>query len=287
MKMIRTATAALAVALGLATAATAEPWSPPADKPQVPAGVAEPLDLKKPLTIYHIEGRRSQRIAWLAEELGIPYNLVYVRGDVPGSGGIIRALPIRISFAPTIWENGRYMFESGALVEYLLAKYGKGRLLPAKTSPDYPIYLNWLHFAEGAGMSRFYRDQTGLDAEGFSRFNMGQKEGKPKTDVSESMENLDAMEAHLSKYPYFGGSQFSGADIMMYWAWERGVAINEITGNPKSKYPKVYDWGARMEARPAYKRTMLRALPDNQPDQCRVQCKPGSSRPAGTPPAPR
>jgi len=274
--------AAVAFAL-LSAPVQAAPWSPPADKPMWATGVEEMYDASRPITIYHLEGRRSQRIAWLCEELGIPYNLVYRRGNVGGSSQIIQDLPIRIAFAPTIHYKGRYMFESGAILAHILDEFGEGRLRPAETSPDYPIYLQWLHFAEGAGMSRFYRDQTLLDAEGFSRFQFEklQAEGKiPKTNVSESKENLDFMEAYLQNHDYFGGAEFSIADIMIYWIWERGTVI---AGIDQTKYPKFNAWAKRVNDRPAYQAAMLRVLPDNQPDQCRLQCTRGSESLPGSP----
>src|SRR3984957_14188737 len=101
------------------------------------------------LTIYHAEGRRSERIVWLCEELGIPYSLKFKRGDLAGTLDDIRAVCPLMPVAPVIKLDDQVIVESGAILELILARYGKGRLAPTVDSRDYPYYLQWLHFAEG------------------------------------------------------------------------------------------------------------------------------------------
>src|SRR5262245_10261553 len=88
------------------------------------------------LTIYHIEGRRSERIVWLCEELGLPYKLEYKRGDVAASMNTIRGISPLMPVAPTVRIYDQVMVESGAIIELILAREGKGRLMPAVNSPD-------------------------------------------------------------------------------------------------------------------------------------------------------
>ena len=90
------------------------------------------------LTIYHIEGRRSERIVWLCEELGLPYKLEYKRGDVPGSMQTIREVSPLMPVAPTVRYGDQVIVESAGIIEMLLARHGDGRLRPAVDSPDYP-----------------------------------------------------------------------------------------------------------------------------------------------------
>src|ERR1700677_3053868 len=115
---------------------------------------AVPMDL----TIYHLEGRRSERIVWLCEELGLPYKLEFKQGDLAGSMQTIRDLTPLMPVAPTVRIYNQIMVESGAIIELILAREGKGRLVPAIDSPDYPYYLQWMHFAEGSLAARLVAD---------------------------------------------------------------------------------------------------------------------------------
>src|SRR5262245_43545418 len=91
------------------------------------------------IVIYHAEGRRSERIVWLCEELGLPYELKYRRGDVAGSFEDIRKVNPGMAVAPTVFYNGELLMESEAIIQLILARHGGGRLAPAVDSPDYPI----------------------------------------------------------------------------------------------------------------------------------------------------
>jgi glutathione S-transferase len=113
------------------------------------------------IMIRHIEGRRSERIAWLLEELGVPYTLDYIAGDVPGS---LLALEQHheMRMTPIVEDGDVVMVESSAIIEYLLVKYGKGSSLrPAESAPEFPAYLEFLHFAEGTAMQKIISDQLG------------------------------------------------------------------------------------------------------------------------------
>ena len=106
------------------------------------------------IIIRHIEGRRSERVAWLLEELGIPYELDFIQGDILGS---LLALEKHheMRMTPIVHIGDVVMVESGAILEYLLAKYGKGSgLRPAETAPEFPAYLEFLHFAEGTALAK-------------------------------------------------------------------------------------------------------------------------------------
>ncbi len=156
---------------------------------------AAPLNL----TIYHVEGRRSERIVWLCEELGIPYKLEYKRGDIAASMKTIHEMSPLMPVAPTVRIGDQVMVESGAIIELILARAGHGRLEPAVTSPDYPYYLQWMHFAEGSFAARVIAD-----------YRVALIQGKPKTPTGgyklvDTEAVLTFMEDFLSKHPYFGG----------------------------------------------------------------------------------
>ncbi len=110
------------------------------------------------IVIRHIEGRRSERVAWLLEELGIPYELDFIQGDILGS---LLALEKHheMRMTPIVHIGDVVMVESGAILEYLLAKYGKGSgLRPAEDAPEFPAYLEFLHFAEGTALAKTIAD---------------------------------------------------------------------------------------------------------------------------------
>ena len=98
------------------------------------------------LVIHHIEGRRSERVAWLCEELGLPYQLRFVSGDVRGSLMALETAHV-MRMAPILEDGPVKLVESGAILEYLLLRYGEGRLRPAADSPDMADYLQWVHYA--------------------------------------------------------------------------------------------------------------------------------------------
>jgi glutathione S-transferase len=214
--------------------------------------IAPPLDL----TIYHLEGRRSERIVWLCEELGIPYKLEYKRGDLAGSMKTIHDVSPLMPVAPTVRIGGQVMVESGAIIELLLAREGHGRLEPALSSPDYPYYLQWMHFAEGSFAARVIGD-----------YRVAMIQGKPKTPAGgyklvDTEAVLIFMEDFLSKHPYFGGSAFSAADIMMLFPTNITEAFNVAD---LSAYPHIIAWRTNVEARPAYKKMLSVARPDGVP----------------------
>ena len=117
------------------------------------------------IMIRHIEGRRSERVAWLLEELGIPYALDFIGGDVMGS---LMALEQHheMRMTPIVEDGDVVMVESSAILEYLLARYGKGSgLRPVEDAPEFPAYLEFLHFAEGTAMQKITADRLGQQLE--------------------------------------------------------------------------------------------------------------------------
>jgi glutathione S-transferase len=212
---------------------------------------APPLNL----TIYHLEGRRSERIVWLCEELGIPYKLEYKRGDLAGSMKTIHEVSPLMPVAPTVRIGDQVMVESGAIIELILAREGRGRLEPAVNSPDYAYYLQWMHFAEGSFAARVVAD-----------YRVALIQGKPKTTSGYKLVDTEAvliyMEDFLSKHPYFGGSAFSAADIMMLFPTNITEAFNVAD---LSAYPHILAWRTDVESRPAYKKMLAVARPNGIP----------------------
>lgn len=201
------------------------------------------------LKIYHLEGRRSERLVWLCEELDLPYTLEYKRGDLRGSMAQIRAINPLMPVAPTVQYGDQVIVESGAIIEMLLARHGDGRLQPAKNSQDYPYYLQWMHYAEGSFASRVIGDY---------RVEMI----RPTTTPSPLVDAEDTVrfaEDYLSRHPYFGGAEFSAADIMMLFPVNFATSTKVID---ISKFPRLAAWRDKIEQRPAYKRMLAAARPD-------------------------
>ena len=201
------------------------------------------------ITIYHLEGRRSERIVWLMEELGFPYKLEFKRGDLAGSMAMIRALSPIVPMAPTVRYGDQILVESGAIIELILNRHAPDRLHPALNSPDYPAYLMWMHYAEGSLAARLFSDYRAWLA----------NPPKQRSPLVDSEATVQFAEAFLGKHAWFGGSGFSGADIMMMFPLNVATALNLVD---TAQFPKVAEWKTRIEARPAYKRMLAKARPD-------------------------
>jgi glutathione S-transferase len=206
-----------------------------------------------PLTIYHIEGRRSERIVWLCEELGLPYKLEFKRGDIAGSMQTIRSINPLMPVAPTVRYGDQILVESGAIMELLLARQGNGRLRPAVDSPDYPYYLQWMHFAEGSFAARAVADYRVVMLQGRQQ----PAAGRPRLVDAEAV--VKFADDFLSKHPYFGGQEFSAADIIMMFPVNFSAGLNIVD---MEQFPNVLAWRKKIEERPAYQRMLKIARPD-------------------------
>ena len=109
------------------------------------------------ITIYHLEGRRSERVVWLMEELGLPYKLEFKRGDLAGSMAASRRSTRACRLRRRCKYGDQVIVESGAIIETILNRHAPGKLQPALDSPDYPYHLIWMHYAEGSLASRLIR----------------------------------------------------------------------------------------------------------------------------------
>ena len=104
------------------------------------------------LTVHHLNNSRSQRVLWLLEELGVPYEIVrYQRQPDMRAPKELRAIH-PLGKSPVITDNGNTIAESGAIIEYLIATYGNGRLIPPPNTPERLRFTYWLHYAEGSAM---------------------------------------------------------------------------------------------------------------------------------------
>jgi glutathione S-transferase len=202
-----------------------------------------------PVTIYHLEGRRSERIVWLMEELGLPYKLEYVRGDLGASMAKVRALGHEMPMVPTVVFGDQILVESGAIVELILARYAPGRLAPARESAHYPNYLMWMHYAEGSLAARLFSD--------YRAWRTAPPTTRSRLVDSEAV--VQYSENFLAKNAWFGGPDFSGADIMMLFPLNVATGLGLVD---EAKFPSIAAWKAKVTARPAYQRMLAAARPD-------------------------
>jgi glutathione S-transferase len=233
------------------------------------------------IVIRHIEGRRSERVAWLLEELGIPYRLDFIQGDILGSlVALERHHEMRMT--PIVEDGDVVMVESSAILEYLLLKYGKGSSLrPAESSPSFPAYLEFLHFAEGTAMSKISVDMT--ERRLTKVIEDGGAKPPPRLSIpglagtrSGAQRVLHYAENTLAKRDYFAGGAFTAADIMMHFPLKLGAPIAagvdfdikliQRTDNAYlDAFPHVKRFLERMAARPAFQRAMQSTMPKGPP----------------------
>lgn len=204
------------------------------------------------IKIHHLDNSRSQRILWLAEELGQPYEVVPYRRDATtrlAPPELKRVHPLGKS--PVMEDEGRVVAETGAIIEYLVRKYDDGKLAPPvdPDSADYRAYLHWMHFAEGSAMLplmlRLYVGRLGDAGAPL----------KPRID-SELKNHFDYMEGALEGRDYFVANRFSAADIHLSFVLDAGAARG-----PMRDYPHLTALHERLKARPAYQRALERGGP--------------------------
>jgi glutathione S-transferase len=201
------------------------------------------------ITIYHLEGRRSERVIWLMEELGLPYKLEFKRGDLAGSMAAIKAINPGMPVAPTVQYGDQVIVESGAIIETVLNRHAPGKLQPALDSPDYPYHLIWMHYAEGSLAARLIADYRVWRVQ----------PPKQRSPLVDSEQVVQFAEDYLGKHPWFGGAEFSAADIMMKFPLDFATSLNVVDAN---EFPNIAAWKAKIAARPAYQRMRAKALPN-------------------------
>jgi glutathione S-transferase len=197
------------------------------------------------ITVHHLNDSRSQRIIWLLEELGTPYEIKFYKRDAATRLAPPELKAIHpLGKSPVITDNGRAVAESGAIVEYVLRHHGNGALQPAPNSADYDSYIEWLHYSEGSAMLplmlHLYTTRLGDAAAPL----------RPRID-SEIANHLGYVNQSLNGKDYFVAGKLTGADIQMSFVGEMARVFGMIDA-----YPNLKNWLARMHARPAFKKSI-------------------------------
>jgi glutathione S-transferase len=191
------------------------------------------------LVVHHLNNSRSQRILWLLEELGTPYEIKhYKRMDNRLAPPELKAVH-PLGKSPVITDGGLTVTESGAITEYLIDQAG-GRLRPAPGSADYWAYVQWLHFAEGSAMTPLLLAlYTGMLGDAAAPL-------RPRID-GEIAAHLAYMAGALGEKPFMLGEDLTGADIMLSFVLEASKSRGNLAA-----HPDLAAYLERLQARPAY-----------------------------------
>ncbi len=214
------------------------------------------------ITVHHLNNSRSQRILWLLEELGVPYEIKRYQRDpktMLAPPELKRVHPLGKS--PVITDGELTLAESGAIIEYLAERYGDGRLLPPAGSPERLRCTYWLHYAEGSAMPplllKLVLNQVrAASAPFFVRpiaRSIANKVDRTFTDPQLKL-HRDYLEGELGQHEWFVGDELSAADIQLSFPLEALAA----RGGLGSDYPRLSGFLERIQARPAYRRALER-----------------------------
>jgi glutathione S-transferase len=195
------------------------------------------------LTLHHLNDSRSQRILWLLEELGTPFEMKRYQRDAS-----TRLAPPELATvhplgkSPVITDGDIRIAESGAIVDYLIRTYGQGNgkpaMMPAIGTPDYEAYHEWLHYSEGSAMLPLMLNLY------VSRLKEAGAPLHPRIDS-------EIADGALKGREFFVGQSLTGADIQMSFVGEMAKAFNKL-----EPYPSLAAWLTRMHARPAFQRSI-------------------------------
>lgn len=202
------------------------------------------------IKVHHLNNSRSQRILWLLEEIGAPYEIIHHQRDAVTSLAPPELLDIHpLGKSPVIEDGGQIVFESAAIVEYICERHGGENLVPARGTDDYIRYLEWLHFAEGSAMMpillNLYTSRLGDAAAPL----------RPRID-QQLQSHFQYMEDRLLPSGYFVGDGLTGADIMMSFPAEAAVKMGYAADKPK-----LTAYVAALHARPAYQAALEKGGP--------------------------
>ena len=205
------------------------------------------------IVVHHLNESRSQRVLWLLEELDVPYDIRFYQRDAK-----TRLAPPELQAvhplgkSPVLEDDGKTLIESGAIVDYLIRRYGGGRLRPADDAPEFEAYQQWLHYAEGSAMLPLLLKLY------VSRLGDAGAPLKPRID-SEIANHLGFVDRSLAGREWLVGDALSGADVQMSF-------VGEAARGLRAAYPNIDAWVRRFQQRPAYRRALERGGPYSMAD---------------------
>lgn len=215
------------------------------------------------IIVHHLNNSRSQRVLWLLEELGVPYEIKpYQRDPVTmlAPPELKKIHPLGKS--PVITDGDKVIAETGAIIEYVTEVYGQGKLVPASGTAERLRYTYWLHYAEGSAMTPLLLtlvfSALPNRAPGLMKPIVKSIAAKAQAGFVDPQlkTHIDYWEAELAKSPWFAGSEFTAADIAMSFPLEAGA---DRAG--AASRPLVKAFLDKIHARPAYQRALERGGP--------------------------
>jgi glutathione S-transferase len=201
------------------------------------------------IKVHHLNESRSQRILWLLEELGTPYEIIkYQREKTRFAPAELKAVH-PLGKSPVIEDGAVKLAESGAIVDYLISTYGAGRFSPAPGTPEWLGYVEWLHYAEGSAMLPLLLNMYVL--------RLGDKgEALHPRIESEIKNHLEYIAGALGDRSYLVGGTLTGADVLICFVCEVARAMGKLPA-----YPNLSAYLDRLHGRDAWKRALEKGGP--------------------------
>jgi glutathione S-transferase len=217
------------------------------------------------IVVHHLNNSRSQRVLWLLEELGVPYEVKRYERDAKTMLAPPALLAVHpLGKSPVIVDGEVTVAESGAIVEYLIDHYGAGRLIPPAGTPQRLRYTYWLHYAEGSAMPplllKLVFDRVANSPAPWPISVVARRIAKTvQTGFigPQLKRHLDYMESELAAHPWFAGEEFTAADVQMSFPLEAAASRAGLN----SSRPHLMAFLDRIHARDAYKRALERGGP--------------------------
>jgi glutathione S-transferase len=215
------------------------------------------------IIVHHLNNSRSQRVLWLLEELGLDYQVKHYQRDAKTMLAPPELKAVHpLGKSPVITDGEITVAESGAIIDYIVERYGAGRLIPAVGTPQRLRYNYWMHYAEGSMMPllviklifSFIPKRSPALIRPIAR---GIAENVEKNFLGPNLRtHLDYIESELGKSAWFAGEELSAADIQMSFALEASAARGPGGGRPRTAA-----FLERIHARPAYQRALEKGGP--------------------------
>lgn len=202
------------------------------------------------LVVHHLNESRSQRVLWLLEELGAPYELKTYQRDAA-----TRLAPPELKAvhplgkSPVVTEDGRTVIETGAIIDYIIRYHGAGRMAPKADTADYDMHQQWLHYGEGSAMLPLMLNMY------VGRLKDAGAPLHPRIE-SETANHLGFVDGALKGRNFFVGDELTGADVQMSFVAEVARAQGKL-----ASYPAFNAWLDRMHARPAWAAALAKSGP--------------------------
>jgi glutathione S-transferase len=217
------------------------------------------------IVVHHLNNSRSQRVLWLLEELGVAYEVKRYQRDAKTMLAPPALLAVHpLGKSPVMVDGAVTVAESGAIIDYLIERYGDGRLIPPAGTPERLRYTYWLHYAEGSAMpplllklvfDRVAHAPVPWPISAVARRIAGTVQNSfigPQLKL-----HLDYMEAELAAHAWFAGAEFSAADVQMSFPLEAAASRAGLDAGR----PRLMAFLDRIHARGAYQRALERGGP--------------------------